>query len=188
MRKALALGTAATALLLTSAGAASAQVDTPVSATVAPLVGGGRTMLVTTPPALATPTSTGITGAMQVDVTETNAAGVNNWRVTAKMKDDALVLTGAGDAVVDSISGDNLSAGAGVLTPGVALLTGQSVSSTTGSLGKAGTGVTLLQVGGESPASTYTNTFKAVTPLALTVPNGKTTGLYTGTLTVTLVQ
>lgn len=187
MRKALALGTAATSvLLMVSAGAASAA-DTTVTAAVTPLAG-GRTLSVTVAPSLATPSSTGITGAMTVEVAETNAVGANPWSVTAKMKDASLVLKDVAGLTVDSIAGSNLSAGAGTITQTTGLLTGQSTSSTSGSLDLAGTGVTLLKVAGEDPAATYSNVFTAVTPLSLTVPNGKKTGSYTGTLTVTLVQ
>lgn len=187
MRKALALGTAvASVLVMVSAGAASAE-ETVVTAAVTPL-SGGRTMAVAVAPALATPSSTGVTGAMTVEVTETNAVGVNPWSVTAKMKDASLVLKDTAGVTVDSIAGSNLSAGTGTVTQTTGLLTGQTTSSTTGTLDLAGTGVTLLKVSGEDTAATYSNVFTAVTPLSLTVPNGKKTGSYTGTLTVTLVQ
>ncbi len=138
-------------------------------------------MVVNTPPALSGISGSSATGSMVVAVTESTATGVSPWSVTAKMSTD---LTNGTDTIASSA----LSAGAGTITETTGLLTGQTTSSTAGTLDRNGSGQTLLEVNGESTTSTYSNVFTATTPLSLTVPNGVSTGTYTGTLTLTLNQ
>jgi hypothetical protein len=164
------------ALAFSQLGVASADVAT-VTANVT--AGGIGLRSLTSVPAIAltaTPGNAKVSGTMTAVVTEAAVTGVTPWSVTA----DLSTLTNGGNTLANSnvdINGRSASRTAG----------GGTVSATTGSEAMSTTR-TIFTTTGQSTSAVYTGTYSSSANLDLNIPNGTATGIYTGTMTVTLVQ
>ncbi|MFA5787334.1 MAG: hypothetical protein WDA71_10230 [Actinomycetota bacterium] len=119
-----------------------------------------------------------LTASYAVLVTETARTGTNPWSVTA-------TLAGAlSDGLGHSIATTNMAVSARSV---LKVLGGGTESAPTGSEDLSAAR-TLFALTGQDPLSVYTGTYTGSGTLTLTVPNAQAVGVYTGTLTVTLVQ
>ena len=164
------------ALAFSQVSPASADVAT-VTANVT--AGGIGLRSLTSVPAIvlsATPGDAQVSGSMTAVVTEAAVTGVTPWSVTA----DLSTLTNGGNTLANSnvdISNRAASrvAGGGTVTP-------------TSGLENLSTTRTIFTTTGQSATSVYTGVYTSTADLDLNIPNGTATGIYTGTMTVTLVQ
>ena len=177
MRRTLAILFLGTSIVLTQAGTASADTAT-VTANVTAGSIGLRSLTsvpaVTLTPALGQAT---VTGAMSAVVTEAAVTGTNPWSVTASIS--PLALVGQPDIANSNVA---ISTRATVQVSG-----GGTSTNPTGSEALSAAR-TVVSNAGQNTGAVYTGTYTNSANLALTVPNGTVAGIYTGTLTVTLVQ
>lgn len=152
--------------------------DVSVTANITAGAIGVRSITATTPivlnPSLGVAT---VQGALAATVTETAVTGTNPWSVTAAMS--ALTKAGATD-----IANSNLAISNRAVVP---VLGGGTAAATSGSENMSATR-TLFTNTGQLTTAIYTGTYATTADLALSVPNGQTAGVYSGTMTITLVQ
>jgi hypothetical protein len=174
------LATAAALGPAVSAGAADGDGSTAtITATITGGAIGSRSVTSVAPVALdSTLGSANLTGTLAVVVTEASRTGTNGWSVTAQAGD----LTRA--TGTETIPASALS----VSGRSVAQTLGGGTSTATSGSQSLDSPRTLFSNSGQSTGAVYTGTYSASGNLSLTVPNGTLTGVYTGTLTVTLVQ
>ena len=164
------------ALAFSQIGVASADTAT-VTANVT--AGGIGLRSLTSVPAIvltATPGNAKVSGSMTAVVTEAAVTGVTPWSVTA----DLSTLTNGGSNLTNSNVDINTRAASRVAGGG-------TVTPTSGSEAMSATR-TLFTTTGQSATSVYTGVYTSTANLDLNIPNGTATGIYTGTMTVTLVQ
>jgi hypothetical protein len=143
-----------------------------------PLDVGSRS--VTSLPAIAMSAHLGDTqlrGSMSVVVTETTRTGTSPWSITASVSTltDATAHTlAAANIAVSNRSAFRTLGGGTVTAPGAATTFGSPITWFTNT--------------GQSSAILYTGTYTGSADLALSLPNATPVGVYTGTLTVTLLQ
>lgn len=160
--------------MVATTGMAKAE-DVTVTATVA---SGIRS--ITSAPAASLSTTAGvISGALAVTVTETAASGTDPWSVTAKLKEASL-----SDGLGNSIAAGNMA----VADRAVTKVDGGGTTAAPSGSAALNVAQTLFSNSGQVAANAYTGTYASTSTLKLTVPNGTPTGVYTGTLVVTLVQ
>jgi hypothetical protein len=166
------------------AGCTSAGTQTTtVSAALDSSLGGART-IAAVPTVTLGLNSGSITSPLAVTVVETLAAGANPWGVTLQSGN----LTSGGN----TLTADNLKVADGSASP----VTGGCLSLATPCTETGGgtaakplnTAQKLFAVAGESTGQLYTGTYIYSGNLSLSVPNAQPTGVYTGTLTFTLLQ
>ncbi len=119
-----------------------------------------------------------VTGNFSVTVTESARSGTNPWSVTvdATSLSDGLGHTIPNSALaIDNRSNPLVVAGGGVST-GVA--GSQNLTAAR----------TLWSTSGQNTSILYTGTYSQTSTITLTPQNGTAAGVYTGTLTITLVQ
>lgn len=170
-----------------STGAAGADTTT-VTAEATGAVDGTRVLALT--PVVLTDTVIGATeigGAFDVDVLETSKLG-SNWSVTSSMSDLTPDLTtqNAGGTAIDASAVSFSSAAA----PSVTSASGTSSTSLTSGTAMVETGTSTLTLASATQDSTkyYTDTHVFASILKLTPPSGTVSGVYTGTMTVTLIN
>lgn len=168
------------------AGMAIAATSTTTATVTASVVNPSGTRVLSTLNAISTLTfqngSRTATASMSATVVETLADGVNNWYVTAIASDFAKVGGG-------SIGAANMSLGSvSANVTGVGDLNG--TPSTSGAGGTLEQARTFFTVTGETPGTFpgYTGTYTGTGTLSLTVPAGTAQGVYTSTVTVTLIN
>ena len=122
------------------------------------------------------------TASISAVVVEALADGVNNWYVTAVSSNFA--KTGGGSIAASNMSLGSVSAG----VASVGDLSG--TPSATGSGGTLDQARTFFTVTGETAGTFpgYTGTYTGSGTLSLTVPAGTAQGVYTSTVTVTLIN
>lgn len=131
--------------------------------------------------------STSVTGSLGVAVTELampGPTGGNPWSVTAKLAGN--LIKGS-----DSIESSNMT-----LSPNSSLSNetnpdasvSMAVGSANQSLAHTGGAATLFSVSGEATDKLYSGVYTGAGALSLTIPSGTSTGNYTATMTVTLLQ
>lgn len=178
----IAVALATSSLGAFAAMAAETSTTSTVTATVQTPVGTRILQPVNAPAAILFTNSRTGTGLLTASVIEALADGVPNWTVTVKAGDFA--RTGGGG----TIPANSLSL-TGITNAATALgeLSGSMQAGTTGTLG--GTGRTMFTVADEVSGSFpgYTGTYTGVGNLSLTLPVGTPSGIYTATVTVTLI-
>jgi hypothetical protein len=192
-------------LALAAAGTASVGVLVPATASAAcdpaqvPACTGGTTVTALVgisgvgvvsiaPPAALALTQSGNTLSNAVPalttVTDTRAPAVgshNSWAVTAKMTDLTMVgVTGTAPSIAASGNASMFTDTPVVTLPGTASVTDNHASSGT-ALSLTNTDATLL-----SASTSNVNTVTFNSTVNVSVPNGATAGVYTGTLTETV--
>lgn len=122
------------------------------------------------------------TASISATVVEALADGVNNWYVTAVSS--SFAKTGGGSIAASNMSLGSVSAS----VTGVGDLNG--TPSATGAGGTLDQARTFFTVTGETPGTFpgYTGTYTGTGTLSLTVPAGTAQGVYTSTVTVTLIN
>ena len=118
-----------------------------------------------------------VQGSMTAVVTETAVTGTNPWSVTAALS--PLALSGQPNIAASNVDISNRST--------VKVAGGGTVSNPSGTQDMSASR-TISTNTGQSTSSIYTGVYTTTADLALNVPNGTVAGIYTGTLTVTLVQ
>jgi hypothetical protein len=167
--------------LTTGTGCTSSSADSTVTATI----GSGFRTITAAPTTLAT--TNGVTaGAVAVTVAEAAAPGSSAWGVTANMTtaltNGTTTLPNSALSIADAATPVAVSTGCLAVVSPCTVVGG---GATARALDVA---QTLFSVTGESTASVYTGTYVYAGTLKLAVPNGTPTGVYTGHLTVTLLQ
>lgn len=177
MRRTLVVLLLGASILVATPGVANADTATVTANITAGSI--GLRSLTSVPAITLTPTAgvATVQGSMSAVVTEAAVTGTNPWSVTTALS--ALALSGQPDIANSNVDISNRAkvqvAGGGTTTPA----SGTEDLSTTR---------TLISNAGQSTLSVYTGTYTATADLALHVPNGTVAGVYTGTMTVTLVQ
>lgn len=148
-----------------------------VTATITASIG-SRSITAAAPIVMSSATdATTLTGSLVMTVTEAARSGTNPWSVTATMTD----LTNASSDVLAkanmAVSGRSVTQVAG----------GGTAAAPSGSTPLDGT-ATLFNNTGQLAATVYTGTYTGNSTWTLSVPNGSKVGVYTGTVTLTLVQ
>lgn len=176
MRKRIASWMAVLMIFTLIGGAAHAEESTTtVTASVAD-VEGLRYILSAPGVSLLPDVNGGLTAPLLVTVEEVAATGAN-WRLTAQLAGDF------SDGLGNTMSASALAMEASTVT--------QTLSG--GDIGNKGSGTldsarTMYEVTGQSSSSTYSGLYDSASPLVLTVPNGTTIGVYTATVTITLLS
>lgn len=149
---------------------------------------GTRSVTAVSPTVLALiPGSFSLTGTVTIVVTEAARTGTAEWSVSAIL--DEVGPAGSGNGLTDSgtpasyIPRSAVSIGAA--TPTLFLGGGAPQLGSSGDLSAART---LYRILGQDPLLNYTGTYTSAHTVTLDVPNAQKTGVYTGTLRVTLVQ
>lgn len=134
------------------------------------------------------PGTASMNGVATIVVTELARTGTAEWSVRAIL--DEIGTAGSGNGLTDGLvsptyvprSALNVAAATPTIVPG---------PPATGVLGAGGALSiirTLYTVNTESTSLNYTNTYTSLHTLTLTIPNAQKTGVYTGTLRISLVQ
>jgi len=168
----------------TLAGCSSAGTQTTtVSAALDSSLGGTRT-IAAVPLVTLGLNSGSISSPLGVTVVETLAPGANPWGVSLQSTN----LSSSGN----TLTADNLKvadAGGSPVVGGCLSLATPCTASGGGTTAKPlNSAQKLFAVAGESTGQLYTGTYLYSGNLSLTVPNAQPTGVYTGTLTFTLLQ
>ncbi|MBW3661507.1 MAG: hypothetical protein KY469_00280 [Actinobacteria bacterium] len=171
---------AAAGMLVLASGAAlgadGGEGDATISATV-DNIGSRAVTLASATPMTSVLSSGQLTGTLSVTVEELTRTGTNPWSVQA-------VLDGAlSDGLTNTIAASNLA-----VAPGSVIQTLGGGAPAAGSGGALDAGKTLFSVSGQATDTTYSGTYTQTSGLTLTVPTGTKTGIYTGNVSVTLVQ
>lgn len=177
MRKLILTGFVAAAVIAGQAGVAQAA-DVTVTANVTAGSIGLRSL--TSTPAIAlvpTPGVSTVQGTMAAVVTEAAVTGTNPWSVTAIMS--ALSKAGATD-----IANTNLA----ISNRATVQVAGGGTSTNPSGSQDLSAARTVHSTASQSTTAVYTGTYSDTANLDLSVPNGQPTGIYTGTMTITLVQ
>jgi hypothetical protein len=177
MRKLILTGFVAAAVLVGQAGVAQAA-DVTVTANVT--AGGIGLRSLTSTPAIAlvpTPGVSTVQGTMTAVVTEAAVTGTTPWSVTATMT--ALSKSGATDIANTNLAVSNRAT--------VQAAGGGSSTNPSGSQDLSASR-TIHTTTGQSTTAVYTGLYTDTANLDLAVPNGQPTGIYTGTMTITLNQ
>lgn len=176
MRKVIAFVLIGGAFAFSQVGVASADTAT-VTANVTSGSIGLRSL--TSVPAITLTSTSGsstVDGSMAAVVTEAAVTGDTAWSVTAALTS----LTNGGNTLANS--------NVDILNRAVVQVAGGGTSSAvTGTQAMSATR-TLFSNSGQVATSVYTGTHSATADLSLHIPNGTATGIYTGTMTVTLLQ
>jgi hypothetical protein len=163
---------------ITSAGAAESTSVATVTANVT--AGNIGVRSITSTPAVVLSSAPNVetsNGSMSAIVTEGAVTGANPWTLTAALS--TLTLTSGPETLANSnvaVSNRSTTAVAG----------GGSISSPSGSQNLSATRTLVTNTQGTT--TVYTGVYTTSADLALTVPNLSKTGVYTGTLTITLIQ
>lgn len=188
MQKRVLLVAALAAMLVLSSGAAFAADGDGGQGTITAPVGvtsgvfGTRSVTLVTPsiPLALNPGSSQMNGTVAVTVSEFARTGTASWSVTGVLSAD---LSDGGSPAA-TIARDRLalatSANPTILNGG-----GSGAFGAGGSLEAARS---IFSVSGQAPTLNYTGTYSSSSSLTLTIPNAQKTGIYTGTLMVSLVQ
>ena len=149
-----------------------------VSATItAGSIGSRSVTVATASPMTSALNGSTLTGTLSVTVAEAARTGTNPWSVTA-------VLAGALASGGNTIPASNMSVSNRSFSR---TLGGGTVSNGSGNQDLSAAR-TLFSVADQSATSVYTGSYSGTGDLTLSVPNGQAVGLYTGSITVTLVQ
>ena len=125
---------------------------------------------------LSTAGSSTVDGSMAAVVTEAAVTGDTAWSVTAALS----TLTNGGNTLANS--------NVDIKNRAVVQVAGGGTSAPVTGTQDMSAARTLFNNSGEVATSVYTGTHSATADLSLHVPNGTATGIYSGTMTVTLVQ
>ena len=168
--------------LAASAGSASAQVTdgaggtSTVTATLTANQIGSRSVTSVAPVALATTLGTStLSGELAATVTEAARTGTNSWSLTAAI---GSLTSGANSLANSTMSISNRE---------VVQVAGGGTADGIDGTQDMSAARTLFTTTGQSTSAVYTGTYAATADLSLTVPNGQAVGVYTGTLTITLI-
>jgi hypothetical protein len=168
------------ALAFSQVGVASAASSTSTATVTANVTAGSIGLRsITSVPAIVLSSSAGsdkVSGTMSAVVSEAAVTGVSPWSVTA----DLSSLSDGTHTLANS--NVDLYGRATVQTAG-----GGTSSNPTGSQVLSAQR-TLMTNTGQSTTAAYTGTYTTSASLDLNIPNGTSTGIYTGTMTVTLFQ
>lgn len=118
-----------------------------------------------------------LTSTLQVIVTEATRTGTAPWSVQAVLDADL------SDGGTETIGSSNLA-----VAPGSINKTLGGGTPAAGAGGALDAAKTLFSVSGQDTGTTYTGTYDQSSTMTLTVPSGTKTGVYTGNVSVTLVQ
>jgi hypothetical protein len=178
MRKAIAFVLIGGAFAFGQVGVAHAGTDATLTATLTGGAIGSRSITSVAPIALISSAGSGtVDGSMATLVTETAVTGdATGWSITAaltNLSDGSHTLS---KALVD------------VKNRAVVQVAGGGTSTATTGTEDLSATRTLFSNSGQSATSVYTGTNASTADLSLHVPNGTATGVYTGTMTVTLIQ
>lgn len=188
MQKRVLLVAALAAMLVLSSGAAFAADGDGGSGTVSAAVGvssgvfGTRSVATVTPsiPLALIPGSAQMNGNVAIVIAENARTGTASWSVTGVL---AANLSDGGTPA-ETIARDRL-AMATTANPIIVSGGGEGAFGAGGTLEEART---VFSVSGQDPELNYTGTYSSSSSLTLTIPNAQKTGIYTGTLMVSLVQ
>jgi len=170
------IGTGAQADTHTATITATATLGTPAVGT--------RTLSTIPAVALVTSGSTA-SSSFTVSVVEVAAAGINGWFVTANSGDFAKTDLPAGASIAASNFVYSRTSGSETATP-AGTLSGTINPGSSGPLD--GNGQTLFSVSEDPNSFTgYSGTYTSLGTVTLTPPAGTTVGIYTATVTITLV-
>lgn len=120
-----------------------------------------------------------LTGSLAATVTEAARTGTNPWSVTAAI--GSLVDTGV---PANTLANTNMS----ISNRAVVQTAGGGTSVATTGSEAVSAARTLFTNTAQSTAVVYTGTYASTSDWTLSLPNGTATGVYTGTITLTLVQ
>jgi hypothetical protein len=141
----------------------------------------GFRTLTTTPITLSSiANSETVDGTMAALVTEGAVTGDTDWSVTAAL--GVLTRLSGTETIANSQTSisnrETIQVAGGGTAEDLSAASPVAMSST----------VTLQHQTGQSALAVYTGTYATTADLQLSVPNGQATGVYTGTMTITLVQ
>lgn len=176
-RIAVAALAAAAAAGIPASGAGA--LDTTLTATVTAGNVGSRT-IVANPVTMSSVAGTStLTGSLATTVTEAARTGTNPWSVTAAIG----VLT---DTVTpaNTLANTNMS----ISNRAVTQTSGGGTATATSGTEVVSAARTLFTTTGQSTAAVYSGTYASTSDWHLALPNGTPTGVYAGTITLTLVQ
>jgi hypothetical protein len=148
-----------------------------VTATVTAGSVGSRSITLAVPVTMASALdSSTLSGSLAATVTEAARTGTNPWSVTASIG----TLTSGTDTLANTNM--TISNRAVVKTAGGGTATGTSGSQVVDAAR------TLFTNTGQDASTVYTGTYASTSDWTLSLPNASKTGVYTGTITLTLVQ
>jgi hypothetical protein len=156
------------------------------TSTVTAAVGSTGFRTITALPASLTLANGAVGGPLAVTVTEALAQGSNVWGVTAALTTP--LTSGSTTLDKNTLTVADAASPVSVSTGCLAVASSCTVAGGGTTARPLDVAQTLFSVTGESAATLYTGTYGYAGLLKLTVPNGTPTGVYTGTLTLTLVQ
>ncbi|HUQ40810.1 MAG TPA: hypothetical protein VM030_11715 [Acidimicrobiales bacterium] len=149
-----------------------------VTATITAGAIGSRSITAASPIAMTSSLdSTSLSGSLTATVTEAARSGTNPWSVTATMSDLTNVATDVLSKANMAVSGRSVIKTAG----------GGTAAAPAGS-SNLDAAVTLFSTTGQSAGVVYTGSYASSSTWTLAVPNATATGVYSGTVTLTLVQ
>jgi hypothetical protein len=119
-------------------------------------------------------------GPVEIVVTEAARTGTASWSVTAQLAAD---LSDGGSPAA-TIPRSNLA----IATGSDPLVVGGGGTSSAGAGGSLEAARTVFSNSGQLTGLNYTGTYTSTSTVTLNIPNAQKTGIYTGTLTVSLVQ